>query len=144
MMRRSDEREATLHTSQLAPKRAYCLDSEAGQRWEKTVSIEVYEVAQQAIAEVAKVEEAAVINPPVTIVMPMRAAIEAICIMQMRLTMCEDSLQRSFRDNHLANAWDRAEIEVLRICVEALKAGIKETDPTELSGGLESAKDCES
>lgn len=38
-MRRSDEREETLHSRQLASKRAYRLDSEAGQNLENTVTI---------------------------------------------------------------------------------------------------------
>ena len=39
MMRRSDERQAPLHPRQLAPKRAYRLDTEAGQNREKELSM---------------------------------------------------------------------------------------------------------
>lgn len=93
-----------------------------------TEAEEVYERAAEAIKAVEKMEQIAADDPVVTVTMPIKAAIEAMCAISLKLSIDEDSLQSRFRDNHLPDLYARAEIAKLRIAIDAFRDGLKALD----------------
>lgn len=88
----------------------------------------IYANATRALEEAQKMEETAAEDPLVTVVMPIRAAIEALSAIAVKLSLGEESIQDGFRQHRLADSYSRAEVAKLRVAMEAFRVGLKALD----------------
>lgn len=87
-----------------------------------------YDAATQAIEAVEAMERTAAEEPLVTITLPIKAAIEALAAIAIKLGIEEESLNDRFREKGLPGIYARAEIAKLRIAEAAFRAGFKALD----------------
>ena len=94
------------------------------------VKAELFKAAQAAIGAVREAELADQIQPDVTVVLPMRCAIEALCQIAIALQIREGWINRSLESDILPNMHAQAEMAMLQQIQAVFVAAIKAMDET--------------
>lgn len=89
---------------------------------------EVYEKAMEAIADVAKAEGAAQIDPPMSVTMPLSAMLATVLAVQIGVKSAEDNINSALRSKSLPNDYDRKELKQLRVALDLLVKAFR-SDP---------------